>query len=447
MKRISKSLRSISPFRKQSVSEGPPDSKMKTEELQSPSDEENNNTNNNNVHNYNLSGVLFKDFLVYFYSKYNPEKINMIDYIAKEYQGDELIMISNLSDKYKLNPTEMQQIIDMSKRTNATKARPPPSDTDSEPESEPNSEPVSELSTSSLRNSYSSQQRMRKGVSFSNANSVRTYDRNASPARIDTAISSAPASLQDIINRGRQQEPASSRQNIINKGLLGNSLLSPAQQQGSHKPSPSMRSPSPTLGRGNGPKPQPHPAPVRSSSPLQTAIRNQTTDDTDRLQNQRNLREKMLQNQQQEMLQHQRQQYMIQKQQEKDREFQQRQQQQEEEKHKQLKQVVEDDEKFVAEQVRNAERLHHDKDHGSSRTETIQLEEIQAELDRTRQALTVADQERAEVLRLLEEMAAAPHSARMQSVVEEYLGNRTRANSIQSVQSEVCSFHLLHVLW
>ena len=519
-------MRGISPFsRRQNGNSSESNdhhagAKMNTDELQSPSDDENTSLTNNSLDNtYSLNGVSFKDFLLYFYSKFNPDKISMIDYIAQEYAGDELIMISNMADKYQLSSSEMQRLIDVSKRTRGnngnngnrinnktpqSKFQAPPSETDSEPESEPNSEPVSELSySSSLRNTSSAlyaQQRGagRKGVSFSEANSVRTFDRHASPSRNDlgsriaapSSPSSTPASLQDIINRNKQQhDPAVTKSNLAHRSLLGNSLLSPSQQPGSRKPSPSLRSPSPTIGKGNGPKAQlqPHPAPIRSSSPLQSLVRNQVSEESvdpaaqQRMLNQKNLRDKMLQNQQQEALHQQRQNMLMHQQQEREQQQQQQllgqeeqrllRQQEEEEKQRQLQQVVLDDQQYLAQQVRT-----HNTDNqgthslqqqqqmgdggnsaghgggdgdgdggaqGTGRTQTVHIEEIQQELARTREALTAADQEREEVLRLLEDMAAAPHSLRMQNVVEEYLaGNRTRSNSLQTqVSGDVCDTH------
>ena len=61
---------------------------------------------------YTINDDSFTEFLVYFYSQFNPEKIRLIDYIAQEYVGDELIMISHLAQKYQLSAGEMQQIID-----------------------------------------------------------------------------------------------------------------------------------------------------------------------------------------------------------------------------------------------------------------------------------------------------------------------------------------------
>ncbi|CAE7496508.1 unnamed protein product, partial [Symbiodinium microadriaticum] len=55
----------------------------------------------------------------------------------------------------------------------------------------------------------------------------------------------------------------------------------------------------------------------------------------------------------------------------------------------------------------------------SVRTQSVGLEEIKRELERTRQALSEADKERFEVLHLLQEVAAAPFE--MQEVVERYL--------------------------
>lgn len=54
-----------------------------------------------------------------------------------------------------------------------------------------------------------------------------------------------------------------------------------------------------------------------------------------------------------------------------------------------------------------------------SRTVSVGLEEMRAELERTRMALTAAEDERFEVLNLLQEVAAAPNE--MQGVVESYL--------------------------
>lgn len=52
---------------------------------------------------YTINDDTFTEFLVYFYSQFNPEKIRLIDYIAQEYVGDELIMISHLAQKYQLS--------------------------------------------------------------------------------------------------------------------------------------------------------------------------------------------------------------------------------------------------------------------------------------------------------------------------------------------------------
>jgi hypothetical protein len=466
---------------------------MKSDELQAASDDDdhsngnssNGNTNTNTAsiasasasangsasgEKYSLNGVSFRDFLIHFYSKFNPEKIGMIDYIAQEYQGDELIMISNLADKYNLGHAEMQRIIDASKRAlRQQQVRPAVSDTDSEPESEPNSEPtVSELSTGSLRHgghmAYSSQQRGRKGVSFSGANSVRTFDRDASPLRSDNGrnTSPAPASLQDIINRNRPHEQ-SPKPSIASRGLLGNSLLSPSQQPGTRKPSPSMRSPSPTVGKGGGP--QPHPAPARSSSPLQNLVQSQgqgqgSPDAAQRMLNQKILREKMLQNQQQEILAQQRQQLLDQQREQQEQrniqlqyeQQQHEQQQQQQQQHQQqqeaemqqktLQQVIQEDEEYVAQQVREQSQQPQVQDKqevdGSSRTQSVHIEEIKLELARTKQALNEADKERDEVLHLLEEMAAAP--MQMKSVVEAYLDNRSRSNSIQHSRVRIFVF-------
>lgn len=458
MKRLSKGLRSISPFNRRGGSDTDsadrvtPNSstKMNTDELLAPSDEDNNSDANRNVEKYSLNGVSFKDFLIHFYTNYNPEKIGMIDYIAQEYEGDELIMISNLAEKYQLSHAEMQRLIDASKRTGRQQqTRPAHSDTDSEPESEPNSEPtVSELSTGSMRQGgygpyNGAQPRGRKGVSFSGSNSVRTYDRDASPLRSDGGgrrnTSPSPASLQDIIQRNRQHDQ-SPKSNMANRSLLGNSLLSPSQQPGARKPSPSLRSPSPTIGNGSGP--QPHPA--RSSSPLQNIVNSQgqsqsqrqrVEDDPatqQRLLNKKIQREQMLQNQQQEMMAQQRQQLL-------DQQHLQH-QQEEEEKQKSLQQVVREDEEFLANQVRahSQQEPQPENTDGARRTQTVHIEEIKLELARTQQALTEADKERDEVLRLLEEMAAAP--MQMKSVVEAYLDNRSRGNSAQhSRDVSVCS--------
>jgi len=461
MKRLSKGLRSISPFNRRGGSDTDPvdraaansSTKMNTDELLAPSDEDNNSDSNRTMEKYSLNGVSFKDFLIHFYTKFNPEKIGMIDYIAQEYEGDELIMISNLAEKYQLSHAEMQRLIDASKRTiRQQQARAALSDTDSEPESEPNSEPtVSELSTGSLRQGgygpyNGTQPRGRKGVSFSGSNSVRTYDRDASPLRSDGGrrnTSPSPASLQDIIKRNRPQDQ-SPKSNMANRSLLGNSLLSPAQQPGARKPSPRLRSSSPTVGNGTGP--QPHPA--RSSSPLQNIVnsQNQNQNQNDpamqqRLLNQKNQREQMLQNQQEEMMTQQRQQMLAQQHQQHQMQLQQQEEQQQQ---KSLQEVVREDEEFLANQVRahsqvdQQEPLPDSTDDGARRTQTVHIEEIKLELARTQQALTEADRERDEVLRLLEEMAAAP--MQMKSVVEAYLDNRSRGNSAQhSRDVSVCS--------
>mmetsp|Transcript_15883 Transcript_15883/g.26590 ORF Transcript_15883/g.26590 Transcript_15883/m.26590 type:complete len:122 (+) Transcript_15883:155-520(+) len=88
---------------------------MSTDKPRVPCDEE-----DNSLEEYSLNGVSFKDFLFHFYTKFNPEKIGMIDYIAQEYEGDEMIMISNLADKYQLSHAEMQRLIDAERLVGVT---------------------------------------------------------------------------------------------------------------------------------------------------------------------------------------------------------------------------------------------------------------------------------------------------------------------------------------
>lgn len=434
---------------------------MVTEEL-SPSDEEN---SSNNVEKYNLNGISFKNFLVHFYSKYNPEKISMIDFIAETYESGEHILISDLAEKYQLSQAEMQRQIDASRRMAVSgkitsKSRGPPSDTsaDSEPESEPVSEPVSDISSSSLRPSFRqngspySQRGVRKGVSFSEANSVRTFDRHSSPARSDSGDmntmtkSQSPASLQDIINRNKNKDRT---QKVPTGDSPSKTLLSPPQN-GIRSQSPSFKIQN---GKDEAQITRANPAPMRSSSPLQNVVYNQSSGEEYHLKKQREMREKMVQNQQEDVLHQRRQQY--QREQEQKALLQQQQQERDriQQKQQQLQQVVMDDTQYVANQVQAQEELsqrnqpdgNHYSENGNSennpgpgRSEAVHIEEIKLELERTRKALSVADEEKERVLQLLEEMAAAPME--MRGVVEQFLSSydrgRSRSNSVQIREEE-----------
>lgn len=99
-----KLLRSISPFSKRNVTVDDPGPNVPVgQSTTKPT--------------WSLQGADLHKVLFTFYSKYNPDKIPAIEEILTQYIGEEMVMLYELAEVYKLSQSMMQKIIDDSKKT------------------------------------------------------------------------------------------------------------------------------------------------------------------------------------------------------------------------------------------------------------------------------------------------------------------------------------------
>jgi hypothetical protein len=107
-------MRSISPFSKKNVTVNDPGPSVPlTNDYPTTSTPLNTTTKPT----WSVEGINFLQFLQIFYERYNPEKLSSIDFIYKEYQGEEMILIYELAEKYNLSHEAMQKILNTTKTT------------------------------------------------------------------------------------------------------------------------------------------------------------------------------------------------------------------------------------------------------------------------------------------------------------------------------------------
>mmetsp|Transcript_20286 Transcript_20286/g.29117 ORF Transcript_20286/g.29117 Transcript_20286/m.29117 type:complete len:852 (-) Transcript_20286:95-2650(-) len=105
MKKLRAVVRSISPFsrkRNTDVNDPGPSVPLHTDE----------DDDSRDSRMWSLEGIDFLKFLRTFYTMFNPDKVSSVEYIYDQYQGDELVLICQLSEKYDLSRDDMQAIID-----------------------------------------------------------------------------------------------------------------------------------------------------------------------------------------------------------------------------------------------------------------------------------------------------------------------------------------------
>jgi hypothetical protein len=109
-----KLMRSISPFSKKNVTVTDPGPSVPiTADYTSHIDD--NSSDATPKPTWSVEGINFLQFLQIFYEKFNPEKLSSIDFIYKEYKGEEMVLIYELAEKYNLSQEAMQKILNLSK--------------------------------------------------------------------------------------------------------------------------------------------------------------------------------------------------------------------------------------------------------------------------------------------------------------------------------------------
>mmetsp|Transcript_12101 Transcript_12101/g.18287 ORF Transcript_12101/g.18287 Transcript_12101/m.18287 type:complete len:803 (+) Transcript_12101:197-2605(+) len=456
MKKIKAAVRSISPFTRKhhtDIDDPGPSVPLRGEVGDS-----------RNRPTWSLDNVDFLKFLRVFYSKFNPEKLSTIEYIYEQYKGDEMVLIYQLAEKYELTHDAMQAIInsscdyqpdcDISESTASevidSSAGPhPPFVTSPTPSWKPKNDE---------RKSLHDTQSVRQGARENQNVDLKQFrqSHNASPQNIsggvvdtessendDSKNSVAPTSLQDIINSSRRSDSLSKKtvrfsQNVTNEGSSVDS------NTGTSLPRQSSDASITTFSSSVSGVPRPnlvmktengHTTPTYTKdqySPARTPVvtSNGTARDTSSHDKQRTARRSMAlvasssdYNQQQSpSLNHDASTPKLYAAPTRDSRF----SNQESFDHHSMPERGPQQDKINPEQPVSenlsepAESIGDREFNGSGeRIQSVHLEEMRLELERTRQALSEADKERDTVLHLLQEMASSPEE--MKGVVEAYL--------------------------
>lgn len=246
MKKFKAVVRSISPFLKKEKKEINEDiirRRDDEEETEEGGDEEEGNEHeeeNTNKANatgrrptWKLDGIDFREFLRRFYLQYNPEKISAIDTIVKQFSGDEMVMIYQLAEKYKISQNNMQAIIDearspiarpviqktLSSQSNQQGQNPFSyrNSSDSDSLERPDSTKYNSVVTPQWKSASSLNKSLPKvtmqPVQSDNVSQRSVEKSNETEKRIEpvSIAPSVPTTLQDIINASRQNDPFSKK--------------------------------------------------------------------------------------------------------------------------------------------------------------------------------------------------------------------------------------------
>jgi hypothetical protein len=461
-----KLLRSISPFSKRNVTVNDPGPSVPVGQTTTKP-------------TWSLHGTDFHKVLYLFYSKYNPDKISAIDEILMQYSGEEMVMLFELSEVYKLSQSTMQKLIDDSKNididmlstSSADKTSQAPSPAPVEYKSvvtpqwangKASPDRVSHRTMPSGSNKHKKSGDLNPYRPKSDVASVpkrvppqvvhsRESDRDRDSLGSEDTPRVTPMSLQEIINTSRKNDSLMKKSvrfspNLELSGEVSSSAVSSSYYSlGAHRTSSSSRQPQlngdsnidSSYGAGGAdvnergdhitaaqsqalPRAVLNVAPIADLSypthtgeqlqlqrPASTAslVSNSTQPVADLSSNQ-----EPEDNSHHSLYQHRSEPTLT--------------------RHTAPAPTPAPTVSPVAETPRESSRV---------RTESIGLEEMRRELERTRQALSQADNERHEVLNLLQEVVAAPFE--MQEVVERYLDNY---GTISSRSFVITRHHLTH---
>ena len=181
-----------------------------------------------------------KKVLSTFYSRYNPSKISAIDEILLQYQGEEMVLLFELAEVYNLSQSDMQSIIDESKKSDVEVESSISSVSERKSRSrEPQPSRSQEFHSTGThtwenrttdRKPHKSQSGIGRKPPHSNEPNAyhATYDVNTLPKRLPsggttssvesrTGTSSTtvtPMTLQDIINTSRRSESLATKKSV-----------------------------------------------------------------------------------------------------------------------------------------------------------------------------------------------------------------------------------------
>lgn len=65
---------------------------------------------------WDLNGVNLSMALFFFYSQYNPSKVNRVEQIVKEFEGEEILMLQEICERYQLSENDMQRFLEKGRK-------------------------------------------------------------------------------------------------------------------------------------------------------------------------------------------------------------------------------------------------------------------------------------------------------------------------------------------